>query len=139
MTAILIDTGPLVALMNRADPHHAACDAVAKSIRLPLLTCWPVITEAAYLLRRSPQSVNTLLTYCNGSMLEILPLAKADLPAIDAILKQYGDQQFDLADAALMHLANRDAIGSAFTLDRRHFSLFRNRQGNPLVLLPDAS
>ena len=136
-TAILIDTGPLVALLHRGDPQHAACDAVAKTLRLPLFTCWPVITEAAYLLRRSPQAVSTLLTYCDGSILELLSLDKNDLPAIDLILRKYADQQLDLADAALMHLAGREDIETVFTLDRRHFSIYRDRQRRGFNLLPD--
>lgn len=136
MTKILIDAGPLVALLRADDPHCAACKAVTKTLRLPLLSCWPLITEAAYLLRRSPQAVSTLLTYCNGSLINLLPVDQADLPAIDAILRKYADQKFDLADAVLMHLAQREGVDHIFTLDRRHFSVYRDQHGRAVTLLP---
>ncbi len=136
--SILVDTGPLVALLNRSDPQHLKCDEVAKTLRPPLFTCWPVITEAAYLLRRNSTAVSTLLTHCNGSLIDILPLGKEDLASVDTIMKNYSDQKFDLADACLMHLATRDEIESVFTLDHRHFSVYRNRKGQMLNLVPQS-
>jgi uncharacterized protein len=134
---ILIDTGPIVALLRRRDAQHALCDAAASELPLPAYTCWPVITEAAYLLRRSPQVVRKLLACCDGSRFEILTLGPDDFPQIAAILADYEDQGFDLADAALMHLAQREHIDTVFTLDRRHFSVFRGAQGRALRLLPE--
>lgn len=59
---LLIDTGPLVALYNDRDPCPAACRDVMDSIPFgKAYTCWPVITEAAYLLRKHPQQRNDLL------------------------------------------------------------------------------
>jgi len=138
MNGILIDTGPLVALLDRNDSHHEICSVTAKEVRLPLLSCWPVITEAAYLLRRSPQAVSTLLAYCDGSLIEMLPLEKGDLAPMDSILTAYADQGFDLADVCLMHLANRERIETVFTLDQRHFSVFRTAMGERLLILPIA-
>jgi predicted nucleic acid-binding protein len=134
---ILIDTGPIVALLRRRDARHVVCDAVANELPLPAYTCWPVITEAEYLLRQTPKVVRKFLACCDGSRFEILSLGPDDLPAIEAILASYQDQGFDLADAALMHLANREGIDSVFTLDRRHFSVFRGAEGKSLRLVPD--
>lgn len=135
-TAILVDSGPLVALLNRADARHGECVEVAKTLSLPLFTCWPVITEVAYLVRRQPHDVRRFITQCDGSMMKLLDLAEVDLPEIARILQTYGDQGFDLADAALMHLSNREGIRTVFTLDCRHFSLFRMQDGGSLQLLP---
>ncbi|MEX0675578.1 MAG: PIN domain-containing protein [Pirellulales bacterium] len=134
---ILIDTGPIVALLRRRDARHAVCDAAAKELTLPTYTCWPVITEAAYLLRQSPKVVRRLLACCDGTRFEILSLVRDDLPAIEAILADYQDQGFDLADAALMHLANREGIDTVFTLDRRHFAVFQGARTGGLRLVPD--
>lgn len=133
---ILIDTGPIVAVLCRSDEHHAECSRVLSQFAAPLLTCWPVLTEAAWLLRRNPIQVRRLLSHCGGYPIEILPLTAQDLPGIAAVLEKYEDLGVQLADAALLHLAGREQLQDVFTLDRRHFSLFRLASGKPLTLLP---
>lgn len=56
-TALLDDTGPLVARLHRDDPWHRIRDVAATSLTLSQLSCWPVVTQATYLLRRSPNTV----------------------------------------------------------------------------------
>lgn len=133
---ILIDTGPLVALVDRNDPYHAACVKQARELGEPNYTCWPVITEACYLLRSRPDLVQRLLEACHEGVYQILSLGANDIPEIGGTLAKYGDQRIDLADACLVHLAEREGINTVFTVDRRHFELFRNTAGLPLELLP---
>ena len=52
MTTTLVDTGPIVALLNRQDRHHGWAVDTFAAVRPPLLTCEAVLSEAAYLLRR---------------------------------------------------------------------------------------
>ena len=59
---VLIDTGPLIALYNDRDPQHAACRELLASVPFgKAYTCWPVITEAAYMLRKRPSQRDDLL------------------------------------------------------------------------------
>jgi predicted nucleic acid-binding protein len=60
----------------------------------------------------------------------ILPLDESDLPSISAILTKYRDLRLQLADAALLHLANRESIDTIFTLDRRDFDVCRLKTGS---------
>ncbi|QDV80800.1 type II toxin-antitoxin system VapC family toxin [Botrimarina mediterranea] len=133
---VLVDTGPLVAVLNTGDQHHEQCVESLKSLRLPLLTCWPVVTEAAYLLRSYPDAIAKLLEGLETSFLELLPLDESDASAIREILSTYRDQGFQLADASLMHLAEREAISTVFTLDRRDFGVYRPQSIAALRLLP---
>jgi predicted nucleic acid-binding protein len=133
---VLIDTGPLVAILYEKEEHHERCVQQMKELPATVRSCWPVITEAAYLLRASPAGVHTLLSRVELGRVEILPLTSGDAPSISAILKRYSDQGFDFADACLMHLAEREGIEYVFTLDRRHFSVYRPPSGRALVLLP---
>ncbi len=133
---LLIDTGPIVAILVDSDQHHAACVEQLRQIRGPLLTCWPVLTEAAWLLRAYPNAIRTLLASFGRRPFEMLPLDESDLPSIAAILAKYRTLGIQLADASLLHLANREGIESLFTLDRRDFSILRLPQGKKLRLIP---
>ncbi len=90
--ATLIDTGPLIAILERSDPHHSACSEAFKQATAPLLTCWPVLTEAAYLLGESTPAMKTLFDLLRTNAVAILPLTATDLPAIETILDKYQDQ-----------------------------------------------
>ena len=133
---ILVDAGPLVALLNRRDQHHAICVSASRTLRGPFYTCWPVITEAAYLLRENAVAVKKLLGRIRLGKIGVLQLLPEDMEGVAAILDKYSDQKLDFADAALMHLAERESIASIFTVDQRHFSLFRTIQGNSLTIVP---
>ncbi|TWT96690.1 Ribonuclease VapC26 [Botrimarina colliarenosi] len=134
---VLADTGPLVAILNQSDQHHKQSIEALKTLRLPLLTCWPVLTEAAYLLRQYPDAVAKLLEGLQSGFLELLPLDESDASAIRGILSTYRDQGYQLADASLMHLAEREDIATVFTLDRRDFDVYRPQAFAALRLLPE--
>ena len=133
---MLVDTGPIVAILSENDEHHEACVEQLHRIRAPLLTCWPVITEAAWLLRAYPLSIRRLLSSFHTGPFTLAPLDQTDLPGIAAILARYEDLGIQLADASLVHLANREGIEVMFTLDRRDFGVLRLARGKKLRLIP---
>jgi uncharacterized protein len=133
---VLVDTGPIVAMLLESDQHHEACIEQLRHLRAPLLTCWPVITEAAWLLRAYPQAIRKLLASFSGRPFELVALSQADLPGISTLLAKYQSLRIQLADAALAHLANREGIDTLFTLDRRDFSVLRVAHGRKLRLIP---
>jgi predicted nucleic acid-binding protein len=137
MSRVLVDTGPLVAILSAEDEHHAACVDALRDLPGPLLSCWPVITEAAWILRASPRAVQQLFHSIDGSFLELLPLAGAEAKAIAALMKRYEDIHPQLADVALVHLAHRERIETIFTLDRRDFSIYRSGRRRSFHLVPD--
>ena len=132
-----MDTGPLVAILSSEDEHHDICVNTLRQIPGPLLSCWPVITEAAWLLRTSPRAVRQLLGSIDGSFLELLPLAGAEAEAVAAVMKQYEDIRPQLADAALVYLAVRERIETIFTLDQRDFSIYRTRRKRTFHIVPE--
>ena len=135
---VLVDTGPLIALYSSDDARHSQCVELMGSLPVgKAYTCWPVLTEALYMLRHRPTQRDDLLQSIINSDLILLPLRERELDEVRHIMHTYRDQQIDLADACLLHLANRDEISAVFTLDRRHFSVFRKRNGQSLQLLPE--
>jgi len=137
MTPVLVDTGPLVAVLAKSDQHHAKCVEILKTLQPPLVTCWPVITEAAYLLRHSPAAVKGLFRMLEKDFLVLPPFEAAAAPWIAQFFMQYQDQEPQLADAALVYLAERDQIDTVFTIDHRHFTVYRIAGDQALHLLPD--
>jgi len=137
MRRVLVDTGPLVAILSRDDEYHDACANALREMPGPLLSCWPVITEAAWLLRRSPRALRQLLVSIDGSFLELLPLAGAEAEPIVALMKRFEDIQPQLADATLVYLAGRDKIDTIFTLDRRDFSIYRSGRKKAFHIVPE--
>jgi predicted nucleic acid-binding protein len=136
MKRVLVDTGPLVAILSSTDQHHEICVETLRHLPGPLLSCWPVMTEAAWLLRAYPRAVQQLLRSADSGFLELLPLAGAEAKAIAEVMKSYADIQPQLADAALVYLADREGIDTIFTLDRRDFSVHRSAGKRPFRIVP---
>ena len=133
---ILADTGPLVATVSPKDQYHEQCIKTLRNLPAPLLTCWPVIAEAAWLLHQSPVGFEKLLRSFNEGFLEILPVEGAESEAIAQIMKKYANLRPQFADAMLVYLAHREGIDTIFTLDRRDFSVYRTRAKKAFLLLP---
>jgi predicted nucleic acid-binding protein len=137
MKRVLVDTGPLVAILSREDEYHLACLNALRDMPGPLLSCWPVITEATWLLRKSPRAVQQLLRSIVGDFLELLPLAGSEAEAIAALMKRHEDIRPQLADVALVYLAIREKIDAIFTLDRRDLSIFGSGRRSSFRIVPE--
>jgi uncharacterized protein len=133
---VLVDTGPIVAILSASDQYHRVCKEQLRNITGPLTTCGPVLTEAAWLLRTHRRALAALLSSFDGRLLRLAALNETDLAGIAAILSRFADQQVQLADASLVHLANRDGIQTVFTLDRRHFDVLRLARGRRIRVIP---
>ena len=137
MKRVLVDTGPLVAILSSADQHHQTCVDVLRTLPAPLFSCWPVITEAVWLLRSHPGAPQKLLDSVGDGFLALLPVAGSEAKAIAAVMKRYEDIRPQLADAALVYLADREGIDTIFTLDRRDFSVYRSARKRGFRILPE--
>jgi len=122
---VLVDAGPLVALLDRADPDHADCVAALRTVRDPLLTVWPAYTEAMYLLGGSWRAQKALWSRLETAALTLLPLDETDAPRMRALMEKYRDLPMDLADAALVRVAEREGLTRILTLDTKHFQVYR--------------
>ncbi len=136
MKRVLVDTGPLVAIMSLADQHHKTCLEALHDLPGPLFSCWPVITEAAWLLRRRPGVVRQLLDSISAGFLELLPVESAEATEIGKVIEKYRNIRPQLADAALVYLAERDGFDVIFTLDRRDFSVYQAGRKRAFRIIP---
>jgi hypothetical protein len=92
------------------------------------------MTEAAWLLRHQPKALANLIDYFAAGVFRFLPLGDDDLIPIYCFIKRYSQAQ--LADAALLHLAERENTRVVFTLDRGDFTIYRVNRSEPLKIIP---
>jgi len=133
---ILIDAGPLIALVDADDQHHAKCVAALKELREPLATIWPPLVEAMYLLADLPLAQNALWEMLKRGAVLLLPLDSNDIPRIRELMQKYANRPMDLADAALLRVAEREGLRKIFTVDRRDFSVYRLHNRTRPTLIP---
>ena len=136
MRGVLVDAGPLVALIDKGDQHHARCVEALRLLRVPLMTVWPALTEAIYLLGDSWPAQAALWEMVETGAVELLPLDAGDLRRMAELMEKYRDLPMDLADAALVRVAERERIRQVFTLDQRDFRVYRPAGLGRLVLIP---
>lgn len=124
---ILLDTGPIVGFVHRDDQHHERAVALFKSLQPPIGTVWPVISEALHLVDFAPAAQEAVWTLLEESV-ELLPLDPTDIPRMRELMRKYGDLPMDLADAALVRVAERERIRRVATFDHRDFRLYRPKR-----------
>jgi predicted nucleic acid-binding protein len=134
---ILVDAGPLIALLHKDVANHHRCVETLKSITEPLGTVWPAFTEAMYLLSFSWKAQEALWEMVERGVIELLTLEARDVSRMRDLMKKYRDLPMDLADAALVALAEREKIRRIFTLDRRDFEVYRPAKLNRFIVLPE--
>jgi len=134
---MLVDAGPLVALIHARDENHERCVEAAARIRSPLVTVWPAFAEAMYLLGFSWKAQEALWEMVQREALAMLTLDADDFPRMRELMKRYNDLPMDLADAALVRVAEREKLREVFTVDRRDFSVYRPMHVKRLTIVPD--
>lgn len=133
---ILVDTGPLVALLHADDQNHDRCVKTLKSLEEQMVTVWPVVTEAMYLLNFSWEAQAALWEMIVTEALVILPLDQEDAPRMKDLMRKYRDLPMDMADAALVRTAERERFRRVFSLDRRGFTVYRPEKVGRFSIIP---
>ena len=123
-------------MVESTDQHHAACAAVFKTLLTPMCTVWPVLAEVMYLTSDSPRSQDAVWDMIQRGALQILPLGPDDIPRIRELMQTYADLPMDLADAALIRVAEREGTRRFFTVDRKDFAVYRLHGRVRPVLIP---
>jgi predicted nucleic acid-binding protein len=136
MPIVLVDAGPLVALIDRSDFSHQRCVDALATLRDPLGTVWPAFTEAMYLVRSSARAQRALWDVINSVGIRFLQIGLDDCPRMRELMWQYRDLPMDLADAALVRVAEREDLRRIFTVDRRDFEIYRPHRFGRFQILP---
>jgi predicted nucleic acid-binding protein len=131
---VLLDTGVIVALLDRSERHHAACVSVVTELAAPLVTCEAVIAEACYLLRGLRGASDAVLANVERGTFQLPFRLDAGVASIRALMKRYASVPMDLAEACLVHLADMLETGEILTLDT-DFAVYRWRKRRSFDLL----
>ena len=133
---ILVDAGPLIALIHEDDNEHRRCREAFAAMDEPLGTVWPAIAEAMYMLSFSWQAQEALWEMIETGAVVILTLGVDDVARMKELMRKYRDLPMDLADAGLVRVAERERVRRIFTLDRRDFQIYRPTRIGRFVVVP---
>jgi len=131
---VLVDTGPLVALLNARDRHHAWARDVFDGLAPPLHTCEAVIAEACHLLRRLHGGPGAVLDFLVRGIVEVPFDLRTEAQAVRRLLDRYASVPISLADASLVRMAELDPRARIVTLDS-DFRIYRRGGRRPLDLI----
>jgi predicted nucleic acid-binding protein len=136
--ALILDTGPLYASLDRSDRDHAACRALVEGATEPLVIPAPVLVEVDYWVHRrlTPGALIALLADIESGAYRVVDLLPADYTRVRELCDRYADSDIGFVDAAVLAIVERLGEPKLATLDRRHFGLLRPRHRDALELLP---
>ena len=137
MPAILMDAGPLTALLNPNDEWHAWARQTMRRLPAPLLTSEPVLTEASYLLRREGCDADDVFALAENGVIQIGLHFEDERASLRELMARYRNVPMSLADATLVRLAELHDQSRVFTLDA-DFRIYRCHRSKILpVLMPE--
>jgi predicted nucleic acid-binding protein len=121
----LIDTGAILALLDRSDRWHTACVDAFRQLRLPLLTSTAVLTELFHLVGDTRAEMEAAWRFVRSGALVLGTIEDAELPDLHGLMSRYWDRPMDFADATLVYLAKRESLSVILTVDQADFATYR--------------
>ena len=137
MKPVLLDTGFIVALLDRSESLHKTCARTIREVQAPLVTCEAVITECCYLLRNLSGASEAVIENIAAGIFQVPLQLSRETAAVKQLLRKYKDRKIDLADACLIRLADQFGTADILTLDR-DFAIYRWGKNKPFRVLPSA-
>jgi predicted nucleic acid-binding protein len=132
----LIDTGAILALLDRSDRWHKACVEAFRQLRLPLLTSEAVLTELFHLVGESRNEMEAAWKFVRSGALVLGIVEDAELPHLQSLMLRYWDRPMDFADATLVYLAKRESLSVILTVDQADFATYRIEGKRQFRVLP---
>ncbi len=133
----IVDTGPLVALLDAREPYHAWARETLGSIQMPLYTCEACLSEALFLLHHVKGGPHALLSLMSRGLVVPLFRLASEIDAIQKLMTKYASVPMSLADACLVRMTELDARATIVTLDADFRVYRRNGRQVVPVLMPN--
>lgn len=136
--SVVVDTGPIVALLDADDKHHAWVAAQFARLRPPLITCEAVLTEASFLIARVGEGVSAVSALVDRGVVSVRQLFDAESPSITRLVRRYANVPMSLTDACLVRLVELTPHATLFTLDS-DFEIYHQKGRAVIPLLAPRS
>ncbi len=136
--ALILDTGPLYAALDRRDRDHGRCRELIEGVAERLIVPSPVLPELDYLVNER-LGVGPMLAFLQDiedGAFDVENLEPDDYARVRTVMDTYADNDIGFVDAAVFAIAERLAEPKVATLDHRHFAVLRPRHVKALELLP---
>ena len=132
----LMDTGAILALLDRSDSWHNQCVDAVSRVRLPLMTSEAVLTELFHLIGNSRVEMEAAWRLLESGALVLASIHHDELPYVHALMSKYRDRPMDFADATLVFLARRESLSTILTVDHADFGTYRIEGKRRFRILP---
>jgi uncharacterized protein len=132
----LIDTGAILAMLDRTDRWHKVCVDAFQQVRLPLLTSEAVFTELFHLVGDSRAEMEAAWSLIRTGAIVMATIEDAELQHVRALMSRYWDRPMDFADATLVYLAKRESLSTILTVDHADFETYRIEGRRRFRVLP---
>jgi uncharacterized protein len=137
MTAnALIDTGAILALLDRTDRWHDSCVDAFHQLRLPLLTSEAVLTELFHLVGDTRSEMEAAWRFVHSGALVLGTIEDAELQQVHGLMSRYWDRPMDFADGTLVYLARREYLSVILTVNHADFATYRIEGKRQFRVLP---
>ena len=132
----LIDTGAILALLDKRDRWHSVCIAAFPQLHLPLLTSEAVLTELFHLVGDSRPEMEAAWKFVRSGAVNLATIENSELPQVQDLMLRYCDRPMDFADGTLVYLAKREGLATIFTVDHADFETYRIEGRRRFRVLP---
>lgn len=137
MTSVIVDTGPLVALLNRRERHHAWAAKIMDTIEPPIFTCDPVLSEACFLLQDMDGGSDAVMALVARGIVRSDFHVMAEVDSVRALMKKFATVPMSLADACVVRMTELDQKSVVLTLDSDFKVYRRNKRQVVPTLMPN--
>jgi uncharacterized protein len=136
VTRVVVDTGPIVALLNRRDRHHAWIREVLDTVEPPVFTCEAVVSEACFLLARHPHGQDAVLKLLSEGVLKVDFRIVGEIDALQGLMRKFASVPMSLADACIVRMTELETQSVVVTLDSNFRVYRRNRRQVIPTIMP---
>jgi len=131
----LVDTGAIIAYLDRRDEWHELCRDAFAQLHVPLLTSTAALTELFHISKRRLEE-GVVWTFLRSGVIVVGTISTDDFPHLHALMSRYAYRPMDFTDATLVLLAQRESITRIFTVDHADFETYRVSGRRRFTIVP---